>query len=58
MTDGKCFLGRPWNDFATTVYLNTFMDQSVAPAGFKPFSSSRPVILNTTFYAEFHSTGQ
>ncbi|KAF8524973.1 pectin lyase-like protein [Gautieria morchelliformis] len=57
VTSGQCFLGRPWNDLATTVYLNTFMDQSIAPAGFKPFSSSRPVIMNTTFYAEFDSTG-
>ena len=49
------------------------MDDSVAPAGFKPFDSpryvlvspqhcsllisNRPVIANTTFYAEFDSYG-
>lgn len=33
------------------------MDQSIAPAGFKPFDSARPVIMNTTFYAEYDSTG-
>ncbi|GJJ13452.1 hypothetical protein Clacol_007706 [Clathrus columnatus] len=57
VTDGQCFLGRPWNDLATTIYLNTFMDDSIAPIGFIPFDSARPVIMNTTFYAEFHSTG-
>ncbi|KAJ7163023.1 carbohydrate esterase family 8 protein [Mycena filopes] len=56
-TNGLCFLGRPWNDLATTVFLSTFMNASVRPAGFEPFSSDRPVILNTTFYAEFNSTG-
>ncbi|KAJ7872136.1 pectin lyase-like protein [Mycena olivaceomarginata] len=56
-TTGLCFLGRPWNDLATTVYLSTFMDASVRPAGWEPFDSARPVIANTTFYAEFNSTG-
>ncbi|KAH9850232.1 carbohydrate esterase family 8 protein [Lenzites betulinus] len=57
VTDGKCFLGRPWNDLATTVYLRTFMDESVQPVGWTPFDSARPVIMNTTFYAEYHSYG-
>ncbi|KAG9126738.1 hypothetical protein FRC07_002145 [Ceratobasidium sp. 392] len=57
ITDGKCFLGRPWNDLATTVYLNTSMDASVAAQGFTPWGGARPTILNTTFYAEYNSTG-
>ncbi|TFK93312.1 carbohydrate esterase family 8 protein [Polyporus arcularius HHB13444] len=57
VTDGKCFLGRPWNDLATTVYLRTFMDESVNPVGWTPFDSARPVIMNTTFYAEYDSFG-
>ncbi|KAI8986175.1 pectin lyase-like protein [Trametes punicea] len=57
VTDGKCFLGRPWNDLATTVYLRTYMDDSINPAGWTPFDSARPVIMNTTFYAEYHSYG-
>ncbi|KAJ7810563.1 pectin lyase-like protein [Mycena leptocephala] len=56
-TNGLCFLGRPWNDLATTVYLSTVMDASVRPAGWEPFDSARPTIMNTTFYAEFNSTG-
>ncbi|KIP04249.1 carbohydrate esterase family 8 protein [Phlebiopsis gigantea 11061_1 CR5-6] len=57
VTDEQCFLGRPWNDLATTVFLHTYMDDSITPVGFKPFDSSRPVIANTTFYAEFESYG-
>ncbi|KAK7464914.1 hypothetical protein VKT23_006122 [Stygiomarasmius scandens] len=52
-----CFLGRPWNDLAVTVFLNTFMEDIIQPAGWTPFGSDRPVIMNTTFYAEFNSTG-
>ena len=51
-------LGRPWNDLATTVFLRTYMDDSIAPAGFKPYDSARPVIMNTTFYAEYKSFGR
>jgi pectin methylesterase-like acyl-CoA thioesterase len=54
---GACYLGRPWNDLATTVFLRTYMDAIVRPAGFTPFSTSRPTIMNTTFYAEFDSYG-
>lgn len=79
-----CFLGRPWNDWAVTVYLNTFMEDIIEPVGFEPFDSARcvflvapttlapgptppatvtdaygrPTIMNTTFYAEFNSTGK
>lgn len=34
------------------------MDDTITPAGFKPFDSARPVIANTTFYAEYHSSGR
>ncbi|PPR05376.1 hypothetical protein CVT24_007990 [Panaeolus cyanescens] len=57
VTTQKCFLGRPWNDLATTVFLRTFMDNSIQPKGWTPFNSARPEILNTTFYAEFDSRG-
>ncbi|KAJ3832117.1 pectin lyase fold/virulence factor, partial [Lentinula raphanica] len=52
-----CYLGRPWNDWAVTVYLNTFMEDIIQPASWEPFDSARPTIMNTTFYAEYYSTG-
>ncbi|THH09408.1 hypothetical protein EW146_g8689 [Bondarzewia mesenterica] len=33
------------------------MDESIEPAGWTPFDSARPVIANTTYYAEYASTG-
>ncbi|KAL1666164.1 carbohydrate esterase family 8 protein [Schizophyllum commune] len=56
-TDGQCYLGRPWNDLATTVFLNTYMDESINTEGWKPFGGDRPTIANTTYYAEYDSTG-
>ncbi|KAK0211229.1 pectin lyase-like protein [Desarmillaria ectypa] len=53
----RCYLGRPWNDLATTVFLSTYMENVIRPAGWIPFNSDRPKILNTTFYAEFNSSG-
>ncbi|THH17277.1 hypothetical protein EW146_g3522 [Bondarzewia mesenterica] len=57
MTDGRCYLGRPWSDLTTSVYLRMFMDESIEPAGWTPFDSARPVIANTMYYAEYNSTG-
>ena len=31
-------LGRPWNTLAVTVYLRTYMDESIQPAGFTPWA--------------------
>ncbi|KDN43646.1 hypothetical protein RSAG8_06023, partial [Rhizoctonia solani AG-8 WAC10335] len=57
VTGGKCYLGRPWNDLATSVYINTVMDQSINLQGFTPWGGARPEIVNTTFYAEYNSSG-
>ncbi|TRM62141.1 carbohydrate esterase family 8 protein [Schizophyllum amplum] len=56
-TDGLCYLGRPWNDLATTVFIDTYMDESINSEGWKPFNDDRPEILDTTYYAEYNSTG-
>ncbi|KAF8891513.1 pectin lyase fold/virulence factor [Mucidula mucida] len=34
----SCYLGRPWNDLATTVFLNTFMEDVIQPIGWTTFS--------------------
>jgi pectinesterase len=53
--DTKTFLGRPWRDFAATVFLNTTMSDVVRPAGWHNWS--KPEREQTTRYAEFGSTG-
>ena len=52
----ECYLGRPWNPEAVTVYLKTYMDDTINPAGFKPWDGETSV-PNTTYYAEYDSYG-
>jgi pectinesterase len=51
----KTFLGRPWRDFARTVFLNTEMSEAVRPEGWNNWGSAAKE--KTTFYDEFGSTG-
>ncbi|KAH8661998.1 pectin methylesterase family protein [Xylariales sp. PMI_506] len=38
--EGKCSLGRPWNAEHRSVYENTYLDASILPAGYTPWSSA------------------
>ncbi len=49
------YLGRPWRDFAQTIFLRTEMSEAVRPEGWHNWS--KPQAEQTTFYAEFGSTG-
>jgi pectinesterase len=51
----KTFLGRPWRDYAQTVFLHTEMSDVIRPVGWNNWS--KPHAEQTTFYAEFASTG-
>lgn len=51
----KTFLGRPWRNYARTVFLRTEMSAVVRPAGWDNWS--KPEAEQTTFYAEFGSIG-
>ncbi len=51
----KTYLGRPWREFAKTVFLRTEMSDVVRPAGWHNWN--KPPAERTTFYAEFGSTG-
>jgi pectinesterase len=50
------YLGRPWRDFAQTVFINTEMGAHIKPEGWHNWS--KPDAEKTAFYAEFNSTGQ
>ncbi len=49
------YLGRPWRDYAKTVFLHCEMSEVVHPAGWDNWK--KPVAEKTTFYAEYLSTG-
>ncbi len=51
----RTYLGRPWRAFSSVIYLNTFMDQVVQPAGWDNWE--RPEREKTVRYGEFASTG-
>jgi pectinesterase len=51
----RTYLGRPWRDFAKTVFLNTQMSEVVRPEGWHNWGKVERE--KTTFYAEFNSTG-
>ena len=51
----KTFLGRPWRDFAATVFLRTVMGAAVVAEGWNNWS--QPERERTARYAEFGSSG-
>lgn len=51
------YLGRPWRPYSTVVYLNTEMGAQIQPAGWLEWSRNGTPSLNTSFYAEYRSTG-
>lgn len=49
------YLGRPWRDFAKTVFLNCDMGAHIHPHGFHDWGKKNA--RNTCFYAEYNSRG-
>ncbi len=49
------FLGRPWRDFAKTVFVNCELGDHILPGGWDNWSS--PERERTTYYAEYNSSG-
>lgn len=51
----RTYLGRPWRDFAATVFLDCWMGEVVRPAGWHNWD--KPEREATVRYAEFRTTG-
>ena len=51
----KIWLGRPWRDYAKTIFLRTEMSAAVRSEGWNNWN--KPQAEQTTFYAEYGSTG-
>lgn len=51
------YLGRPWRDYSTVIYMNTKMGAHIVPAGWSDWKSAPAPRLPMTTYAEFHSSG-
>ncbi|KAI1473249.1 carbohydrate esterase family 8 protein [Daldinia caldariorum] len=55
-TAGTVFLGRPWNQYSKVAYIKTYMDKSIAPAGWSIWSTSDPRTSGVLF-GEYQNTG-
>ena len=51
----RAYLGRPWRNYASTLFLNTEMSEVIWPEGWNNWN--KPEAERTARYAEFHSTG-
>ncbi|KAJ1412602.1 Pectinesterase, catalytic [Sesbania bispinosa] len=51
----KTYLGRPWKEYSRTVYMQSFMDNLIDPAGWREWSGD--FALSTLYYAEYNNTG-
>jgi polygalacturonase len=54
---GNVYLGRPWRPYATVVFLNTWLDAHIIPAGWREWHPGETNYLPTAFLGEFHSSG-
>lgn len=55
LTGVKTYLGRPWKNYSTTVYMKTMMPNIIDPTGWLPWiGNSAP---STIYYAEFGNFG-
>ena len=50
------YLGRPWRPFAQTVFINCEMSNVIRPEGWHNWN--KPDAEKTSFYAEYHSSGE
>lgn len=49
-------LGRPWREYAKTVFMNTYMNDIFRPGGWNDWGKTEAV-YSTVFYAEFNNSG-
>jgi polygalacturonase len=54
---GNVFLGRPWRDYSTVIFMHTEMGDKIDPAGWSEWHAEVSRTLDTAYYAEFDSTG-
>ncbi|KDP34079.1 hypothetical protein JCGZ_07650 [Jatropha curcas] len=55
LSDVKTFLGRPWKNYSTTVFMQSMMPSFIQPSGWLPWTGN--TAPPTIFYAEFENFG-
>ncbi|EXK80457.1 pectinesterase [Fusarium oxysporum f. sp. raphani 54005] len=54
---GRCALGRPWNSQHRSIFMNSYFDASIKPAGYIPWGPTTPNLSNLTFMATWKDYG-
>jgi pectin methylesterase-like acyl-CoA thioesterase len=54
---GPVYLGRPWRDYSTVIFMNTEMGAHILPPGWSEWQGAPTQRLETATYAEFNSSG-
>ncbi|KAK3941948.1 pectinesterase [Diplogelasinospora grovesii] len=54
---GQCALGRPWNAQHRSVFMDSYFDASIKPAGYIQWGSTDPRVNNYTFMATWDDYG-
>ncbi|GME22868.1 Pectinesterase [Neofusicoccum parvum] len=55
-TFGTSYLGRPYSSYSIAVYMNSFIDKHISPAGWSVWQTSNPQTDNVLF-GEFNNSG-
>ena len=53
----EVWLGRPWRPYASVIFMNTIMGAQIAPAGWREWHPGETHSIETSFYAEYNSSG-
>ncbi|CAA6658712.1 unnamed protein product [Spirodela intermedia] len=53
----RTYLGRPWREYSRTVFMETYMDSVVDPAGWREWNATRKG-LETVYYGEYRNRGE
>ena len=54
---GDVYLGRPWRDYSTVIFMNTDIEAPIMPEGWSDWKGAPQPRLPTATYAEFNSRG-
>jgi pectin methylesterase-like acyl-CoA thioesterase len=54
---GDVYLGRPWRDYSTVIFMNTDIEAPIVAAGWSDWKGAPQPRLPMATYAEFNSTG-
>ncbi|CAI9098932.1 OLC1v1035671C1 [Oldenlandia corymbosa var. corymbosa] len=56
-TTVRSFLGRPWKNYSTTVIMRSYIDDHIAPEGWRSWSDGNNNSIRSLYYGEYDNIG-